>query len=122
MIADPAVRSQVESWLKQQENTNFPGYVRALVIELGTAERSGDVRQAAGLALKNTMVSRDDQAAKLLAERWKAVPLAQRQEVKALLLQILRDPSKQVRSTATLVSRHKDTLLPHSVSPFFSMS
>ncbi len=49
--SDAAVRKQVEDFLKQQETANFPAYVRALVIELGTATRTQEAQQAAGLFL-----------------------------------------------------------------------
>ena len=100
------MRKQVEEYLKAQESSNFPGYVHALVVELGTSTRTAEVRQAAGLALKNTMVARDEVAAKLLSQRWQSVPAAARTQVKTMLLQILRDPLKTIRSTATLVSTH----------------
>lgn len=103
-LADAATRTQVETWLKEQERTQFPSYIHSLVVELGTAARPLAVRQLAGITLKNTVNALDPQSQLVLEQRWKALPDPQRAAVKSMLLQILPDVEKQVRSTAALVS------------------
>lgn len=97
----------MESFLKNEETTNFASYIHQLVVELGTAERPLEVRLLAGLTLKNTVDARSEQAVTLLHQRWKALPDQQRTAVKGMLLQILQDADKKVRNTAALVSGTK---------------
>lgn len=96
---DPAATA----WLKEQETTNFAGFMQQLCVELGSADRAKPVRQLAGLTIKNALDARSEAAAMQLHNRWKVLPQENKSSIKNMLLQILRDPEADIRRTAALV-------------------
>jgi hypothetical protein len=73
--------------------------------ELANPAKPLPIRQQAGLQLKNTIVSKNDEVQKELAERWaNQVGEPVRVGIRQALVRTLGDASKDVRSTAALVS------------------
>jgi hypothetical protein len=97
--------------MRQQELTNFAPYIHQLCVELGSKDRTIEVRRLAGLQIKNAVDTRSEAAAQLLHNRWKALPEQARASIKGMLLQILQDEIKEVRNTAALVSPTRHTTL-----------
>ncbi len=74
-----------------------------LCTELANGQKPREIRQQAGLALKNTVVSKDEQKRQELSHRWKMLDENVRRGIREVLLGTLADPVKDIRSTAALV-------------------
>ena len=75
-------------------------YMLTLSQELGKEERDVMVRQAAGIALKNCLTSKDDTIKGQLHQRWLAVDGNTREQIKASLLSTLNSNNHQSGATA----------------------
>ncbi|ORX58978.1 ARM repeat-containing protein [Hesseltinella vesiculosa] len=82
---------------------NFPQYVLALCQCLIDEQSGNHIRHAAGLALKNTLTSKDAAVHDEQARRWLAVEEGIRRQIKERLLAALATPNKQA-STAVAQS------------------
>jgi len=103
---DSNVLKQVQAYLASEEQTNYPALVHGLATEMANAAKPIEVRQQAGIALKNTLTTltaRDEQEQHMRAQRWMALPEAQRTQVKGLVLQTLQDPQNLVRRASSLL-------------------
>jgi len=100
---DQSVRVPAEQALKAAENQNFPAYVVSLCAELGDESKPDAYRQLAGLMLKNTVTTRNEQERQILFQRWSTTPDQTRAQIKAMGLALLGSPHKPIRSTASLL-------------------
>lgn len=101
--SDPNVRVPAEKMLKQMEASNLPEYLCGLCMELGDNKKNPGSRRLAGIILKNTLVAKEESSRFKLARRWLNLAGDVRTRVKQMLCHILKDPEKNVRSTAALV-------------------
>jgi importin subunit beta-1 len=53
--ADTSIRTQAELQLQQYQQQNLPGYLLSLATELADESKPADVRQIAGLIIKNAL-------------------------------------------------------------------
>lgn len=103
MSADAAARQQAEQNLQQFRDSNFPSYLASLIAELNNDAREADVRQAAGLLLKNAVDAKEESRRADLAAKWVAVDAALKTSIRGILLQCLHSPVADVRKTTALV-------------------
>ena len=101
---DPNIRGQAQECLTRAEQESLPVYLVSLVTELGNESKPAESRQMAGILLKNTMTSRDDEKKKRLEQQWTGLPPDTKAAVKAAVLQTLESATKEARQTAAQVS------------------
>jgi hypothetical protein len=99
---DPTLRGQAEAHLDQLKQANFPSYLASITSELGNEERPDDVRQAAGLQLKNSVDAKDNARRQDLAVKWRGTDAALKQHIRDVLLRCLHSPKADVRKTVAL--------------------
>ncbi len=100
---DSNTRQAAEQHLAQLKETNFPSYLASVTNELGNEERPDDVRQAAGLAIKNAVDAKDAARRNDLMNKWMAVEPQLKQHIRDVLLRCLHSPKADVRKTTALV-------------------
>ncbi|GFR39763.1 hypothetical protein Agub_g247 [Astrephomene gubernaculifera] len=100
---DANIRQQAEQHLDQLKQSNFPSYLASITNELGNEERADDVRQAAGLQLKNSVDAKDQARRADLVAKWMATDVALKQHIRDVLLRCLHSPKGDVRKTTALV-------------------
>lgn len=100
---DANTRQAAEQHLAQLKETNFPSYLASVTNELGNEERPDDVRQAAGLAIKNAVDAKDAARRNDLMNKWMAVEPQLKQHIRDVLLRCLHSPKADVRKTTALV-------------------
>ncbi|PNH00526.1 Importin subunit beta-1 [Tetrabaena socialis] len=100
---DAGIRQSAELHLDQLKQTNFPSYLASVTNELGNEERADDVRQAAGLQLKNAVDSKDAARRPELTAKWLATEAALKAHIRDVLLRCLHSPKSDVRKTVALV-------------------
>jgi importin subunit beta-1 len=93
-------RSTATDQLELFSSTAFADYVQALSNELANAATAPHIRNAAGLAIKNSLTAKDATTRDLYAARWSTVPDSTRQSVKQTALSALSSPDRAVRSVA----------------------
>lgn len=103
--ADPAVRNQAEEAIQQlQQGDQCAPFWVSCAGELANNDKPTEVRQLAGLILKNALDAKDDARRKHLQEKWVALPAEVKQQVKVFLLTTLACPVKIAAHTAAQVS------------------
>ncbi|KAG2444792.1 hypothetical protein HXX76_001535 [Chlamydomonas incerta] len=100
---DANIRQQAEQHLDQLKQTNFPSYLASITNELGNEERADDVRQAAGLQLKNSVDAKDAARRTDLMNKWMSTDAQLKQHIRDVLLRCLHSPKGDVRKTTALV-------------------
>lgn len=100
---DANIRQQAEQHLDQLKQTNFPSYLASITNELGNEERPDDVRQAAGLQLKNSVDAKDAARRTDLMNKWMSTDAQLKQHIRDVLLRCLHSPKGDVRKTTALV-------------------
>lgn len=100
---DPRVRQQAQEALTRAEAENLPVYLVCLVTELGNDTKPPEARQMAGLLLKNTMTSRDEEKKKRLELQWVALPPDTKTAVRNAVLATLESNTREARQTAAQV-------------------
>jgi len=102
--ADPAVRNQAEEAIQQlQQGDQCAPFWVSCAGELANNDKPTEVRQLAGLILKNALDAKDDARRKHLQEKWVALPAEVKQQVKVFLLTTLACPVKIAAHTAAQV-------------------
>ncbi|KXZ55363.1 hypothetical protein GPECTOR_3g492 [Gonium pectorale] len=96
---DNNIRQQAEQHLEQLKQSNFPSFLASITNELGNEERADDVRQAAGLQLKNSVDAKDAARRQDLVAKWTGTDGALKQHIRDVLLRCLHSP---VRKTVAL--------------------
>jgi hypothetical protein len=108
--ADSAQIKQVQVYLTQEEQTNYPALVHGLAAALANTQTSPQERQHAGIALKNTLTAIDEQELHMRKQRWLALSEPQRTQIKGMVLQTLTDNNNVVRKATSLVwTQHTHT-------------
>ncbi|MEW5305276.1 MAG: hypothetical protein WDW38_005680 [Sanguina aurantia] len=102
LSADAAARQNAESQLVGFRDQNLASYLASLIAELNNDTRDADVRQIAGVMLKNTVDAHDDARKKELQARWVAVDPNLKQHIRDMLLQCLHSAVSEVRKIAAL--------------------
>eukprot|EP00475_Leptophrys_vorax_P014558 TRINITY_DN2086_c0_g1_i1.p1 TRINITY_DN2086_c0_g1~~TRINITY_DN2086_c0_g1_i1.p1 ORF type:complete len:900 (-),score=266.46 TRINITY_DN2086_c0_g1_i1:47-2629(-) len=101
LVPNPAVRGPAETQLRELEHSNYPVYLYNLCDRLGDAGENTDVRQLAGLMLKNTFDARDEQTRLFMTQRWLMLRDEERNTIKEKVLAILHSDVKEARSVAS---------------------
>lgn len=98
---DPQIRNAAEAALISAEQTNLAQFFLALSTELSTEGRDPNIRQLAGLHLKNLLSAKDEILREQKVTRYKtAVDVNTRVSLKTLVLGTLRSPETAARHTA----------------------
>jgi importin subunit beta-1 len=86
---DPKDQQYALNLLQQAADGNFPEYCRQLAEVLSNVNNAPFIRQAAGLQLKNTLISREQTSFDQNKARWLATPTEMRDYVKKCTLMAL---------------------------------
>jgi importin subunit beta-1 len=101
---DPGVRSQAEAAIQAlQEGEQYAGFWVACAGELANNEKALEVRQLAGLILKNALDAKDELRCQYLQKRWIELPAEVKAQVKHFLLTTLTSPAKTAGHTSAQV-------------------
>ncbi|CAJ0846508.1 8883_t:CDS:10, partial [Entrophospora sp. SA101] len=87
--AERELREDAQNQLQQAEQTNYPAYIAMLLQELVKEQETSVVKPAAGLAIKNSLVSNDPVRKNELAQRWLSIDEETRIQFKQMSLQAL---------------------------------
>lgn len=94
------IRENATLALERAASENFSVYMSTLCGELCDENKPSEVRQAAGVALKNALVSRDEQVRSAYAARWLGIDPAARQRMRDQLLHALGSPVAKAGTAA----------------------
>lgn len=100
---EASIRSQSTSALEELQNTSFSGYLGSLSAALSSSSTPSHIRNAAGLAIKNSLSAREGARNDSYAQRWRSsdiLPDSTRISVKTGTLQTLADSDARVRTVA----------------------
>lgn len=100
---DGAVRKHAEESLKQFQEQNLSSFLLSLSGELANEEKPVESRKLAGLILKNAMDAKEQHRKFELVQRWLALDVSVKNQIKACLLQTLTSPVHDAQSTASQV-------------------
>ncbi|KAK4802551.1 hypothetical protein SAY86_000754 [Trapa natans] len=100
---DGGVRKHAEDNLKQFQEQNLPSFLLSLAVELANDEKPVESRKLAGLILKNTLDAKEQHRKYELVQRWLALEVAVKAQIKACLMKALSSPANDARSTASQV-------------------
>ncbi|KAG7612857.1 Importin-beta N-terminal domain [Arabidopsis suecica] len=100
---DGTVRKHAEESLKQFQEQNLAGFLLSLAGELANDEKPVDSRKLAGLVLKNALDAKEQHRKYELVQRWLALDMSTKSQIRAFLLKTLSAPVPDVRSTASQV-------------------
>ena len=89
-----------EQTVREYEQRDFPGYMAALATELATEGKSAQVRQLAGLLLKNGLAAKTDAQQQINHQRWRVLDGTLRDAVKQPILAAMRSGEAIVCRTA----------------------
>ncbi|EIM24156.1 ARM repeat-containing protein [Wallemia mellicola] len=109
-------RATASEQLEQAASQDYPSYIFTLSNELANEQQQPFVRQAAGLAIKNSLVARDSGRAFEQAQRWLALDPGHRTQIKQIVLAALS--TKAIGAAAAqVVSAVAAIELPHDQWP-----
>lgn len=97
------VRSDAEQKLQQARQTNLPGFLLALCLELASADKNPLSRRLAGLILKNSLDAKEETAKQQRAQQWITLDANTKNQIKMRILQTLGDATQDARHTAAQV-------------------
>lgn len=97
---DAGIRESAVAQLQQFEQANYPQYVSALSTELANEQGDANIRNAVGLALKNSLSAREHARREEYATRWKNVDGDTRQKIKEDAMRTLGSAASQARTAA----------------------
>ncbi|PKI32120.1 importin subunit beta-1 [Punica granatum] len=100
---DGAVRKNAEENLKQFQEQNLPSFLFSLAGELANEEKPAESRKLAGLILKNALDAKEQHRKYELVQRWLALDVSVKAQIKSCLIKTLSSPSGDARSTASQV-------------------
>ncbi|KAN0032741.1 hypothetical protein ACTFIV_006661 [Dictyostelium citrinum] len=98
-----SVRSEAESFLTNASQQNFPLFIHSLTLELTNEERDTQIRQLAGIVLKNSIHSKNSERNEILIKQWASIEPNARNVIKNTLLQGLGSPTYEARHTVAIV-------------------
>ncbi|MBW0584553.1 hypothetical protein O181_124268, partial [Austropuccinia psidii MF-1] len=93
---DPALRSNATNQLETSSRQHFAPDLDSLLSVLISTYKPSHIKNAAGLAIKNSLTSREVIRNEELIQRWKSVPDDIRMKVKDGLIQMLGDNKRPV--------------------------
>ncbi|KAL5989446.1 Importin subunit beta-1 [Asimina triloba] len=112
---DSNVRKQAEESLKQFQDQNLPSFLLSLAGELANNDKPADSRKLAGLILKNALDAKEPHRKFELVQRWLALDVAVKSQIKGCLLQTLSSPVPDARSPASqVIAKIAGIELPHN--------
>ncbi|MBW0462236.1 hypothetical protein O181_001951 [Austropuccinia psidii MF-1] len=97
---DPTLRSNATNQLETASREHFAPYLDSLLSVLISTDQPSHIRNAAGLAIKNALTSREVIRNEELIQRWKSVPDQIRIKVKDGLIRMLGDDQRPVRQVS----------------------
>eukprot|EP00996_Jenningsia_fusiforme_P001236 NODE_212_length_2726_cov_70.298468_g194_i0.p1 GENE.NODE_212_length_2726_cov_70.298468_g194_i0~~NODE_212_length_2726_cov_70.298468_g194_i0.p1 ORF type:complete len:845 (+),score=176.99 NODE_212_length_2726_cov_70.298468_g194_i0:58-2592(+) len=100
---DEKTRNAAQEALVRAEEQNLVVFLVSLVTELANDGKPGPARQMAGLILKNTMTSKDEEKKARLEQQWIALDDNTKQAIKHEVLKTLESHTKEARQTAAQV-------------------
>ncbi|XP_004305111.1 PREDICTED: importin subunit beta-1-like isoform X1 [Fragaria vesca subsp. vesca] len=101
--ADARVRNEAEYNLSQFHEQNLPAFLLSLSVELANDEKPIESRTLAGIVLKNLLDAKDPATKKHLAQKWMAIDIAFKSQIKSWLLQTLGSAVPEARHTSAQV-------------------
>eukprot|EP00941_MAST-03F_sp_MAST-3F-sp1_P002162 g2162.t1 len=104
--ADTTIRNAAEKMLQDMQASNLGLYVSLLTRQLCDEAANSNIRQLAGLQLKNCLDAQDETLAEQRADAWTKVDLNIRNEVKAGCVRTLGSPdAKSAHTSAQVVAK-----------------
>lgn len=100
---NPQIQKQAETQIQSAQQAQLPQFAIALCGELGKQSNPANVRQMAGLILKNALCGKSEEFQQQAQQRWLAVPPAKQSEVKKQVLQCLASPVPEARGTSAQI-------------------
>eukprot|EP00126_Sphaerothecum_destruens_P013233 Sdes_comp22644_c0_seq1m21069 len=112
---DTNAREAAQKYLEHAANENLPMYMLTLVQMLAKEDGNPRARQGAGIALKNCLISKDDNIKIQLHQRWLSMDPSVREQIKSNLLASLNSENHSCGSTAAqAVASIASAELPHN--------
>jgi len=99
-----SIRNHAEQQILQAESANTPLLMTMLCAELANEAKEPNVRQLAGVILKNCVVGQAENIVEEKRQRWLATDPAARNQIKAGILQTLHSPVSTARHTSAQVA------------------
>lgn len=112
---DKAQREQALQWLEAFSNADLPNFLVALVNELKNPARSPQVRQQAGLQLKNALTSKEETVAEAKAALWRSFDEALRTHIKQSAMATLGTEEARPSTAAQVLSAIAIAELPQGM-------
>lgn len=100
---DSNARLHALAQLEEFEKQNTAAFIGALCQEISDGTKPMDIRQMAGLSLKNALQAKEEKLIEMKQQRWMDMDSVLKQNVKAMLVSMLPNPEKAMRSTAAQV-------------------
>ncbi|KAG9295964.1 hypothetical protein G9A89_011816 [Geosiphon pyriformis] len=100
---DQQIRADAEKQLDAAAASDYATYAVLLSQELSNEQTQSFIRNAAGLALKNSLSSNEGQRKLEISQRWLAIPENTRENVKQTVFMTLGSPDSRASSTAAQV-------------------
>lgn len=100
---DVRIRQAATEQLESVARDNYPAYLATLSSELANEAQSITIRNAAGIALKNSLTARDTTRQQEYANRWLALPPEPKNKVKQEALMTLGSSQSKAGSVAAQV-------------------
>ena len=96
---DDNVRQSATQQLEQLASSSFPAYVQALIAQLANEGGApSHIRNAAGLAIKNTLAAREASTKEQYAQRWTSLDSVTREQVKGGAMAALSSSDRGARN------------------------
>ncbi|KAL2921790.1 Importin subunit beta-1 [Bienertia sinuspersici] len=96
-------RQQAENTLAQFQEQNLTSFLLSLAGELANEEKPVESRKLAGLVLKNALDAKEQHRKYELVQKWVALDVGSKNQIKTFLLQSLSSTVHDARSTASQV-------------------
>ncbi|CAG8486946.1 7548_t:CDS:10 [Ambispora gerdemannii] len=103
LSADQQIRSDAEKQLQAFVVNNYGQYAALLAQELANESAQAFIRTAAGLALKNTLISNEGQRKLEFSQRWLSLEESNRANIRQTVFTTLSSPDTRTSSTAAQV-------------------
>ncbi|KAF2076221.1 hypothetical protein CYY_002462 [Polysphondylium violaceum] len=100
--SDENTRKHAEEFIQNASKINFPAFLHGLATELSKESNPEPTRQLAGIVLKNSLNSKNEEINAGLSSQWLAIDEAQRSVIKDILLQGLSSPAHLARHTCAM--------------------
>lgn len=100
---DVGLRTEAERSLENAKSGNFSLFMMTMVTELATEDKPQPTRMLAGLLMKNALFAKNDAGRLEAQQKWLALDVAARDQIKNGCLTTLQSPSTEVRNQACQV-------------------